>query len=561
MRRAISGLAFYLLAIITGTGFLLAQTEDTGWHLMDPTMDGVNGTSVETLYSKLKDKSSQTIVVAIIDSGVDIDHEDLRDNIWVNEDEIPDNGVDDDGNGYVDDVHGWNFLGNADGTNITSETLEVTRLYALYRDRFEDVDINDLNKKERELYTDYQEYKQTVKKEMAKAKSAISNFDANEKMLLDAIDAFRKKYPNKKLTEKFMREFEGGSDPQMSVMQQIFEQVGQFGIEVEDIDTIEQEIRVGYKEAKKDFAAKVDYWYNPDFDSREIIGDDYDDPKDIDYGNPDVKATDNFHGTHVAGIVGAVRGNDIGVKGIATDVRLMVLRAVPDGDEHDKDVANAIRYAVDNGASVVNMSFGKYYGRNKVAVDKAVKHAMKNDVLLVHAAGNEAFDNDVKEHFPVPEFEKRGLFGKKEADNWIEVGAVNRDPGEGAIASFSNYGAETVDLFAPGGMINSTAPDNSYRPASGTSMASPVVAGVAALLRSYYPTLTAAQVKSILVESTDKVEGKVRKPGSREVVPMSELCISGGMINAKKAFELAEQTKGKKKKSQVSNNSASPIQA
>ncbi len=552
MKRIVFASAFALLTVL-----VFAQTEETGWHLKDPAADGVNGTGVEKVYQSLaKGKESQTVVVAIIDSGVDMYHEDLVDNIWVNTDEVAGNNIDDDQNGYVDDMHGWNFLGAPDGTNINAETLELTRLYAKYRDYFEGKDVASLNKRDKKLYETYKEYERIIEKERAKAEMALGSMEQNEAMLIDAIHAFKKKYPETKLTPDFMTSFDPGDDPQMQVVQQIFQQIGNFGMEVESIEQIEKEIEVGYAEAKNDFQNKLEYGYNPDFDARAIIGDNYADSYETGYGNNDVIGEFNFHGTHVAGIVGATRDNDIGVKGIADNVQLMVLRTVPDGDERDKDVANAIRYAVDNGASVVNMSFGKGQSWDKRAVDKAVKHAMKNDVLLVHAAGNEAENNDEIAHYPTPTFEKKGLFGKKYADNWIEVGALSPEQGEGAPASFSNYGAKEVDIFAPGVQINSTGPDNTYRPASGTSMASPVVAGVAAMIRSYFPTLTAKQVKSILKESVIAVDYKVRKPGTSELVPMSDLCNTGGMVSAERAFELASKTKGKKKVSKTMQSSS-----
>jgi cell wall-associated protease len=538
-------IAFCTLVLLTVTA---TAQEDTGWHLKDPGTDQVNGTGVDKIYTSLaKEKPSETVVVAIIDSGVDMYHEDLNENIWINEDEIPDNGIDDDHNGYVDDINGWNFIGGADGRNVNGETLEVTRLYAKYRDYFADKDIENLGKKDQKLYDLYLEYKQTVETKREQSEGAMGSVEVNEKMLLDAIEAFDKKYPGKKLTPEYMDSFDGGEDEQMQVVQRIFSQVGQFGIEIKTTAEIKEEIRTGYAEAKEHYANDLEFLYNPDFNSREIVGDNYADSYEMYYGNNDVQGDFNFHGTHVAGIVGAVRNNDKGVQGIVENVQLMIIRTVPDGDERDKDVANAIRYAVDNGASVINMSFGKGQSWDKRAVDKAVKHAMKKDVLLVHAAGNEAADNDEFDHYPTPTFEKKGLFGKKHADNWIEVGALSPDPGEDAIASFSNYGGETVDLFAPGVQVNSTAPDNSYRPASGTSMASPVVAGVAALIRSYYPALTAKQVKSILMSSTVPITNKVKQPGTGDVVAMSELCITGGMISAEKAFKAASGVKGKKK--------------
>ncbi|HMP31768.1 MAG TPA: S8 family serine peptidase, partial [Saprospiraceae bacterium] len=258
---------------------------------------------------------------------------------------------------------------------------------------------------------------------------------------------------------------------------------------------------------------------------------------------------DALHGTHVGGIVGAIRDNNIGMDGIAPNVKLMVIRAVPDGDERDKDVANAIRYAVDNGASIINMSFGKSYSPEKNIVDEAVKYAEKNDVLLVHAAGNSAENIDVADNFPNAFLGKSGFIFKKNryAKNWIEVGALSYKKDADMVAGFSNYGSKRVDLFAPGVQIFSTTPNNQYRYLQGTSMAAPVVAGVAAVLRSHFPTLTAIQVKEVLMKSTIPFTNMVKQPGTGKEVPFNTLSVSGGVVNLYKAYELAEKTKGKKK--------------
>jgi len=278
------------------------------------------------------------------------------------------------------------------------------------------------------------------------------------------------------------------------------------------------------------------------------VGDDYSDPYQRDYGNNDYEGPDAFHGTHVSGIIAAERNNGIGINGVADMARIMTVRAVPNGDERDKDVASAIIYAVDNGASVINMSFGKGYSWNKKLVDEAVKYAAKKDVLLVHAAGNSAQNNDNTNNFPNDSYKKACWFCKKGAyDNWIEVGALSNTTDENLPASFSNYGKEEVDLFAPGVAIYSTIPDNEYRNAQGTSMAAPVVAGVAALLRSYFPELTAKQVKEILLESATRIDMDVKKPGTQDLVPFSSLSVTGGTVNAYEAVKLAMETKGKKK--------------
>ncbi|MEL6926198.1 MAG: S8 family serine peptidase, partial [Bacteroidota bacterium] len=360
-----------------------------------------------------------------------------------------------------------------------------------------------------------------------------------------SLDAIKNAMEDKEVTLENVKAVDPAGDRNLMIgreilMQALAEQpIGDIG---EFQDEVNKQI-----EAETDYYAKQSTYYDPDFDSREIVGDNYADAYEKGYGNNDVRGPDSQHGTHVAGIIAAVRNNDIGIDGVADNVRIMSIRAVPDGDERDKDVANAIIYAVDNGASVINMSFGKGYSWDKEAVDKAVKYAQKKDVLLVHAAGNSAQDNDTSNNFPNDNYKKRGLFKPKRAKNWLEVGALSWKGGEDAVATFSNYGQGNVDVFAPGVDIYSTTPDQGYEFLSGTSMASPATAGVAAILRSYYPSLSAVQVKEILMTSTTKINRKVKKPGSGEKVNFSDLSQTGGVINAYEAVKLAAQTKGKKK--------------
>ncbi|MFI5135385.1 MAG: S8 family serine peptidase, partial [Chitinophagales bacterium] len=297
------------------------------------------------------------------------------------------------------------------------------------------------------------------------------------------------------------------------------------------------------EEAVNEVAADAQYHYNVDYNSRAIVGDNYDDVSERYYGNNDVAGPDPMHGTHVAGIIAADRNNNIGIKGIADNVKILVVRSVPDGDERDKDIGNSIRYAVDMGAKVINMSFGKGYSYNKKAVDDAMKYAEEHDVLIVHGAGNDAENADVKKVYPNKYFENGGV-----ANNFINVGASKWDNN---VAMFSDYGKKNVDLFAPGVSIYSTVPGNKYRNLQGTSMASPMVAGVAAMIRSYFPSLTAPEVREILIKSCTKMKGKVALPGEQseqdkddqkaKMVKWKQLCVSGGIVNAYKAVELAEK--------------------
>ncbi|MEO1655581.1 MAG: S8 family serine peptidase [Bacteroidota bacterium] len=284
------------------------------------------------------------------------------------------------------------------------------------------------------------------------------------------------------------------------------------------------------------FENQLNYGLNPEFDPRDIVGDDYSNTQERNYGNNEVIGPDATHGTHVSGIVGALRDNDLGMNGIAQDVKIMVLRTVPDGDERDKDVANAIRYAVDNGARIVNMSFGKDFSPEKSVVDEAVQYAEKKGVLLIHAAGNDGENIDEAPNYPT-----RFYLNKKEASNWIEVGASSwGNDGATFVASFSNYGKRKVDIFAPGVDVYSTVPGQKYKNENGTSMAAPVVSGVAALLMSYFPELTYDKVKDIILKSARKYSQSVKKPGEDSVeTSFEDLSSTGGVVNAYEAVNMA----------------------
>lgn len=526
------------MLVIVASWAMAQDAAPNNWFHLNQDKDGYPGLSTEKVYQEiLKGREGRKVIVAVIDSGVDAEHEDLAANMWVNEDEIPGNGIDDDQNGYIDDIHGWNFIGGKDGKNVSHENLEVVRLYNKLKGKYEGKSASDFSGKEKEEFEQFQEYKDEIDKKREEVGPQVMQFGA----ILGAFD---------KLIEQIGKETDDitiddlknlkTDDPvltQVANMAQGFVEQGQsFGFVYKDLK--------GYYDY---LDGQFSYNYNPDFDARSIVGDDPGNLDDRNYGNNDVEGPDAQHGTHVAGIIGAVRGNGIGMDGVADNVLIMSVRAVPDGDERDKDVANAIRYAVDNGAEIINMSFGKGYSPYKEAVDAAVKYAKKKDVLLVHAAGNAAQQNVKDNNYPNDLYAKRGLFGPKNAKNWIEVGALNYGEGEDLVASFSNYSPEFVDVFAPGVQIYATVPNDKYEKLQGTSMAAPTVAGVAAILRSYFPTLTANQVKEIIMDSAKPFKGKVQKPGSEELVPFSDLSVTGGTVNAYDAVKQALMTKGKRK--------------
>jgi subtilisin family serine protease len=529
---------------ITSFGQSSIKEVPNGWHLKDKDASGFYGISLDKAYQFVKGKKSQTIVVAVIDSGIDTTHEDLKGVLWTNPKEIPGNGIDDDGNGYVDDVHGWNFLGGRDGRNVKEDSYEAARVYHAYKSRFENVtDTSTLSKEDQDTYKMWKRAKDNV----------VNGVDLNELLILKRLYPGLKKGDSVIAAALKKEEYNGndlkGYTPtgqEAAMTKNIFLNIcqGNKNYEITNkqiIEDLEGELRKG---------EAVD---TPPKDYRgEIVKDNENDINDRFYGNNDVMAGTPFHGTHVSGIIGAVRNNGKGIDGIADNVRIMMVRAVPDGDEHDKDIALAIRYAVDNGAKVINMSFGKSFSPHKDWVDDAVKYAESKGVLLVHAAGNDGANVDTAYNFPNPVFKADGV----RATNWITVGASG-DPQNGGLAAyFSNYGKREVDLFAPGVNIYSTIPGgNTYGNASGTSMASPVTAGIAAFILEYYPTLTPEQLKSVLEKSVVKSSAKVTLPGKEDApkkeVPFSELSKTGGIVNVYDAVKLAAEL--------TSGNSSEPV--
>ncbi|MBL7815831.1 MAG: S8 family peptidase [Saprospiraceae bacterium] len=538
------------VALVLGTSINAQTKAPDNWFNLDPTENNINGVSTEKMYAELlKGKKGQTVVVAVIDGGVDYMHEDLKDIMWRNPREIPNNGIDDDKNGYIDDVYGWNFLGGKDGRNVNQETLEVTRLYAKWKSKYDAADSNKLSKAEKAEYDQYQKAKKEVEAKLQEGQEALAEYQGMKTTYSSALNAVEGALAGKAITKANVEAIKAGTDQNLIIGKNILNKLISLGKDVSSFKAIHEELIEPLQEGIDYYETKVKYQYNPEFNPRaEIIKDNYSNSYERNYGNNDIKGPDAMHGTHVAGIIGAVRTNNTGMKGVADNVRIMGVRCVPDGDERDKDVANSIIYAVDNGATVINMSFGKSQAWDKEAVDKAVKYAQSKDVLLVHAAGNDSKDNDAGDNnFPNARYKKKGLFSPKKAKNWIEVGALSWKKNEDAVAEFSNFGQNNVDVFAPGVDIYSTLPENKYKNLSGTSMASPVCAGVAAVIRSYFPELTAEQVKECIEKSVVKQNYKVKKPGTEDKVPFSSLSRTGGVVNVYNAVKLASEMKGKKK--------------
>ena len=514
----------------------------TNWYDEDVKSNGSFTISTKKAHAELlSSRTPQEVIVAIIDSGVDAEHEDLKDIMWVNEDEIPDNGIDDDKNGYIDDIHGWNFLGNPNGENVAHDNLEMTRLYANYRKIFGDRNtVVGLKGEDVARYQQYIEWKQRIEKERKNAKNQLEEYTQTESYLLEVMDSLSNYLQRDTIYEDDINLLRMSGDHLLSVGANVLENVKKEYGELPTLPELKDDIIFQFTQVKADADNKYNYHYNPDYDSRSIVGDDYSNLGEKYYGNNDVEGPDAMHGTHVAGIVAAKRNNEIGIDGIANNVKIMAIRAVPGGDERDKDVANAILYAVNNGAKVINMSFGKGYSPEKEMVDKAVRYAEKNDVLMVHGAGNSKANNDTKSSFPNDNY-KKGFgflfFKKKKASNWLAVGAIGNDKGEHVVASFSNYGKIEVDIFAPGLFMLSTIPDDNYRILQGTSMSAPVVSGIAGVLRGYFPDLSAKEIKSAIMNSALTSNNEVVVPGDNgRKLPFSELSVSGGAVNLYAAF-------------------------
>jgi subtilisin family serine protease len=494
---------------------LRAQQADTAlanWHLLDAGADRSPGISAERAYRELLAGRGprDTVVVAIIDSGVEVDHPDLAPVIWTNPRERAGNGRDDDGNGYVDDVHGWDFLGGRNGQDITYDTYEITRLYAACRAP----GVTEAGG------TPCAEIRPEFERRRGEAQALTQQVAP----LVQMVTAVRQALGKEDFTVQDLQGLQSNDRTVMQGRTVLTNILNASGLTIGQLMEQVESIR-----------GQAQYGYNPDFDPRGTVGDNYANPNERGYGNAEVEGPDAGHGTHVAGIVAALR-NGTGVDGVAPAVRIMVLRAVPNGDERDKDVANAIRYAVDNGARVVNMSFGKSHSPQKSVVDEAVRYAESKGVLLVHASGNDGADLNEQQNFP-----NANYLGGGRASNWIEVGASSWHA-EDLAAEFSNYGKGRVDVFAPGVAILSTLPDAGYGRNDGTSMAAPVVSGVAATLLAYFPELTATQVRQIILESATRHEGQVARPGSEnERVSFAELSDTGGVVNLYAAIQLAQQ--------------------
>lgn len=527
-------------AMLLGATAFAQKSKDEvpkNWYQLDPATSGYNGISLQKAYDLVKTKKlkSKRVIVAVIDSGIDTTHEDLKSILWTNPKEIPGNGIDDDKNGYIDDVHGWNFLGGKDGRNVKEDSYEGARVYHKLKNKWEGKTAADaISAPDKKEFADFERAKQKTVGDVDPQQAKQIEFMFSKVVKGDSV--IRKEIGKSSYTSVDMDTYKP-TDPDATMTKAILINISKANNSTDItneqlIEELSGELRKGESATK----APVEY-------RKDIVKDDETNINDRNYGNNDLLANTPMHGTHCAGIIGAVRNNGKGMDGIADNVRIMAVRAVPDGDEHDKDIANAIRYAVDNGAQIISMSFGKDFSPEKEWVDDAFRYAASKNVLIVHAAGNDSKNVDTTYNFPNPFY----INGKGRADNVITVGASGDLKNGGLTASFSNYGKKEVDVFAPGVNIYSTLPGgNNYGNLSGTSMACPVVAGTAALLLEYYPNLTAVQLKEAIEKSAVIPKEKVNNPETKEKVSLSDLSKTGGFLNAYEAMKYAgnmQQTK------------------
>jgi len=515
--------SLFILFIIPYAAF----TQSANWLHSDPETDSILGVSTQRAYKYMGSKETKTITVAIIDNGVELTHEDLQGVFWVNPNEIPNNGIDDDNNGYIDDINGWNFLGNSKGENLKNETTGLTRLYAFLKNKYEGASAQDLSPEDISEFNEYINVKKEYEAVLNDKKNKIANYEKILEYFLASDATIQGKLKQPIYTEKDVRGIKSKRD-EINAAKEFMIKIYDAGLNKEGI---EKQINT--------LKSNIETRLNPDLKNRELLVGDYpDDMMDSIYGNNMVNAKGPYHGTGVASIVGALN-NDFGIDGIGKNVKLMILRIVPNGDERDKDIALAYRYAIRNGADIITCSFAKKYSMHHDFVQDAIEEAEKAGVLIVNAAGNNGTCNDDISYYPTG-IKKNGEM----ANNFITVGASRARDNENLAAIFSNYGERTVDVFAPGFNIETCALSNKYGVSSGTSISAPVVAGIAAVVKSYYPFLNAKQLKEIILASSYKPKTKsVIKPGQsgEVIIAFEKLSISGGIANLYRALLLVEK--------------------
>lgn len=536
-RLFVFGILFFGYLIVS------AQTNvsNMNWHWKDYQKDTVHGISLHQAYQYLASVNNKptTIIVAVMDGGVDTSHLELKNKLWTNPKEIPNNGIDDDKNGYIDDIHGWNFLGGRDGQNIDKAADEKSRIYHRFKSQFEN--ITDINELKTEIQKNqYQVWKQT-EKEIEFTDEDLANLQYI-KMATNALQklgkSIIKEINDTNFTIQALEPFQPLGRSTLDAKLAYLRTAQIIGIEKETpytdvINELKEYIEGKEKSAKAKSTPPENIRASIIKDNYEILGDKF-------YGNNDITGPGAKHGTHVAGLVASIPDSNWNVNKLYPPIQIMGVRVVPNGDEYDKDVALGIRYAVDNGAKIINMSFGKSYSPEQIWVDSAIRYAASKDVLIIHAAGNEFYDLDVKPVYPNP----YSPYLKDTAKNVLTVAASSDFFINGTLLTdFSNFGPSIVDVLAPGEKIYSTIPGaNNHGFLQGTSMAAPIVSHIAALIRSYYPNIPAVDVKKIIKQSVwkpNEPDFSYDIPQKEETKSLQEIASAGGIVNAAKALQIA----------------------
>jgi subtilisin family serine protease len=553
MKRGLILLTFLCLQI---GSFGQAKFTSQNWHWKDYDQDSIHGISLLKAYQLLCSLNikSTPIVVAVMDGGIDTNHLALKSKLWINVKEIPGNGIDDDRNGYIDDVHGWNFLGGSNGENINKAAAEKSRIYHHYKSLYES------DKLDTTSFTKVQLSNYRIWKQAALEMEFSDEEAANLQYIKMASNALQK------LGNFILKEM---NDSNFTVVQlEPFQPIGKVTLDAKiaylrtaQILGIDKE--TGFKEIMDDLKeyiegkekAAIAKQEAPEPIRARIIKDKYENLADKFYGNNDITGPNAKHGTHVAGLVASIPDSSWEINHLYPPIQIMGIRVVPDGDEYDKDIALGIRYAVDNGAKIINMSFGKSFSPEQIWVDSAIRYAASKDVLIVHSAGNEFYNLDIKPVYPTP----YSSLLNDTAHNVLTVGASSDPYLNGTlITDFSNYGPKIVDVLSPGNKIYSTFPgNNNYGYLQGTSMAAPIVSHIAAMLRAYYPSLSAVDVKSIIMQSSWKPSNKEESysiPQKEDSKTLQQIAAAGGIVNAAKAIAMANSFPTKKSEKTKSKN-------
>lgn len=516
----------------------LKKDKIDNWYVLDNEKQA--GINLEKAYDLFKGKKGYRLIVAVIDTELDIDHEDLKNQIWINKGEIPNNNIDDDDNGYIDDIHGWNYVGSKKGDNILYTSYEYVRIVRKFDSLFKDYSlISEVPKKDYKNFKLYQKAYIKYNSEIENRNSEIARYKRMKTRYKKGKSIAKKYFPKEDYTVDKLDSLK------LSVIDEDEKKL---------ISSLAYYVKNGIDEKWCDNYVKFEEFklntlLSLSYNDRSLTNDNADDINDYPYGNNDVQGTQVIsHATQIASLIAAKRNNNIGIDGINDLVEIMPLSIATVGNEFDKDIALAIRYAVDNGAKIINMSLGKEFSMYPDWVNDAIKYAQEKNVLIITSSGNNGLDIDKNDDFPTD-----NMNGVETVKNFIKVGNTSKNINSKLIFSNSNYGKNNVDIYAPGTKISCLSRSGKITD-TGTSLSSAVVSGVASLLFSYYPDLTAIEVKNIIMQSGTSYDLMVLKPypngeeRNPNKVPFSSLSKSGKIVNAYNALLMAEEVSKKKKR-------------